>query len=89
MHSLIQNSHIKTKHIISKSGIPEASFYRKLKLNGFSADEVLKILQIIMPEQYEYEEIMRKIKQGKEEVEAGNFIEEEDFVFDVRKRLGK
>ncbi|MDR1877287.1 MAG: hypothetical protein LBQ84_06650 [Flavobacteriaceae bacterium] len=86
---LINESHFKMSYISEKAGIPKPTFYRKLKDRSFNVDEALKILQIIKPEEYEYETVMANIKESEKDFEEGKVIEGKDFIFDVKQRLKK
>lgn len=48
---LIEKSPFKKGYIINKVGISAPTFYRKLKSGSFTADETLKILRLINPEE--------------------------------------
>lgn len=80
---MILGSPYKAEYISSKTNIPLPTLYRKIRKNKFTIDEILTILEIIQPEQYQYEMLMEKIKIAELEIKNGEFIEEEDFVFDV------
>lgn len=80
---MISGSPYKAEYISSKTNIPLPTLYRKIRENKFTIDEILTILEIIQPEQYQYEMLMEKIKIAELEIKNGEFIEEEDFVFDV------
>lgn len=79
----ILNSPYKTEYISAKSNIPLPTLYRKIRENKFTIDEILSILEIIQPEQYQYEMLSEKIALAEEQFKKGEFIEEKDFVFDV------
>jgi predicted transcriptional regulator len=83
----ISNSPYKTEYISEKANIPLPTFYRKLRQNKFTLDEIIKIIEVIAPEQYEYEILSAKIKVAEEQFKNGQFIEHKDFVFDARKIL--
>lgn len=79
----ITNSPYKTEYISEKVNIPLPTFYRKLRENKFTIDEILAIIEIIQPEQYQFEMLNQKIKIAEEQFKNGEFIAHEDFVFDV------
>lgn len=80
---MILGSPYKVEYISSKTNIPLPTLYRKIRENKFTIDEILAILEIIQPEQYQYEMLTEKIKIAELQIKNGEFIEEEDFVFDV------
>jgi predicted transcriptional regulator len=79
----IINSPYKTEYISEKANIPLPTFYRKLRENKFTIDEILAIIEIIQPEQYQFEMLNEKIKIAEQQFKNGAFIAHEDFVFDV------
>lgn len=83
----ITNSPYKTEYISEKANIPLPTFYRKLRENKFTLDEVIKIVEIIEPEVYEYEMLCAKIKIAEEQFKNGEYINEEDFDFSAKNIL--
>lgn len=79
----ILNSPYKTEYISEKSNIPLPTLYRKIRDNKFNIDEALTILEIIAPEQFQFEMMMRNISIAEHQVKNGQLIEEEDFISDV------
>jgi predicted transcriptional regulator len=84
---IISNSPYKTEYISEKASIPLPTFYRKLRENKFTLDEVIKIVEIIQPELYEFEMLSKKIAIAEEQFRNGQFIEHKDFVFSAKKIL--
>jgi len=62
---LINKSALKKSFIIEASGIPSPTFYRKLKSLSFTADETLKIVRILNPEESYLQELKESINRGK------------------------
>ena len=83
----IANSPFKMEYISERSKIALPTLYRKIRENKFTIDEVLTILEIIEPEQYEFEMISRKIAIAEEQFKNGQFIKHEDFVFNAKELL--
>jgi predicted transcriptional regulator len=79
----ILESPYKVEYISAKSNISLPTLYRKIRENKFTIDEILVILEIIQPEQYQFEMLSQNIKIAEEQFRNGEFITEEDFVFDV------
>ncbi|MGC4129022.1 MAG: hypothetical protein QM564_05540 [Bergeyella sp.] len=46
---ILKNSPFKLKYIIEKTGIAEATFFRKMREKKFSAEELLKIAEVVDP----------------------------------------
>jgi predicted transcriptional regulator len=83
----ILESPYKAEYISAKSNIPLPTLYRKIRENKFTIDEILLILEIIQPEQYQYEMLSQNIKIAEEQFRNGEFIEEEDFDFSAKNIL--
>jgi len=84
---MIVNSPYKTDYISKRANIPLPTFYRKLRENKFSLDEIIAIVEIIEPEMYEFEMLSKKIAIAEEQFKKGQFIKHEDFVFSTKKIL--
>jgi len=80
---MVSDSPYKTEYISSRTNIPLPTFYRKLRDNKFTIDEIIAILEVIQPEQYQYEMLSENIKKAEDQIRNGDFIEEKDFIFDV------
>uniref|UniRef100_UPI00404B1960 hypothetical protein n=1 Tax=Flavobacterium sp. TaxID=239 RepID=UPI00404B1960 len=86
---IISESPFKTEYISDKANIPLPTLYRKIRENKFTLDEILTILAIIKPEEYQYEMLHQNIQIAEAQIRNGDFIEEADFVFDVTTILEK
>jgi hypothetical protein len=84
---LMNKSPFKKNYIIEKIGMPNPTFYRKLKTSTFTVDEVLEIAKILNPEEYYLMELKESIKRGKEDYKNGRFSNHEDAVNEIRKEL--
>lgn len=80
---MILESPYKAEYISAKSNIPLPKLYRKIRENKFTIDEVLTIIEIIQPDQYQYEMLNKNIAIAEEQFKNGEFVTYEDFVFDV------
>ena len=67
LEDLINKSALKKSYIIEASGIPSPTFYRKLKSLSFTADETLKIVRILNPEESYLHELNESINGGKDD----------------------
>ena len=86
---MILESPYKVEYISAKSNISLPTLYRKIRENKFTIDEILLILEIIQPEQYQFEMLSQNIKIAEEQFRNREFIAEEDFVFDVDTIIAK
>jgi len=86
MEDLISKSPFKKNYIIEKIGIPSPSFYRKLKTQTFTPNEVLSIAKIISPEENYMLELKADIEQGKLDIKNGDFITHEEMLAKLKSR---
>lgn len=83
----ILNSPYKLDYISKQANIPLPSMYRKIKQNKFTLEEVLSILEIIKPEQFQFEMLQEKIKLAEIQIRNGQYTAEEDMIFDIETLL--
>jgi len=83
---LINGSSFKKNYIIKQIGIPSPTFYRKLKTQTFTPDEVLSIAKILSPEENFMIELRADIEQAKQEYKEGNFITHEEMLLELQRK---
>jgi hypothetical protein len=83
---LMEKSPYKKNYIIEKVGIPSPTFYRKLKAQSFTPDEVLSIAKILSPEENFKMELIKGIEQGKCDFKEGNFITHEEMLLELKSK---
>lgn len=71
----IKKSTFKISGIIAKSGVSKATFYKKMKNNSFSLEEVERISRLL----YIEEEIQKELKRAIKDVEKGRVVPVKDF----------
>ncbi|QSW91137.1 hypothetical protein J0383_10080 [Flavobacterium endoglycinae] len=86
MEDLMNKSPFKKNYIIEQVGIPSPTFYRKLKTQTFTPDEMLLIAKILSPEENYLLELKADIEQGKLDIKNGNFITHEEMLAKLKKR---
>lgn len=86
LESLINDSPFKKNYIIEKAGIPSPTFYRKLKTQTFTPDELLSIAKIISPEENFKMELKADIAQGKLDYINGDFITHEEMLAELKRK---
>lgn len=86
IEDLINKSPFKKNYIIEKIGIPSPTFYRKLKTQTFTPDEVLSIAKILSPEENFMLELKADIEQGKMDLENGDFITHEQMLAELKNK---
>ncbi len=79
----IRNSSFKSLKLIEKTGISKATFYKKLKTNSFSIDEVEKISKVL----YVEELIDANIRKGEQDIAEGRIYEGKEVLEKLRKQL--
>lgn len=72
---LINKSYFKAEFFIQKLGLKHATYYRKLKSNSFTHQEVKLITSLLFPEEI----LMQELQKSEEDIKAGRTIDFEDF----------
>ncbi|PBJ11411.1 hypothetical protein [Flavobacterium sp. ACN6] len=86
MEDLMDKSPYKKNYIIEKVGIPSPTFYRKLKNQTFTPDEVLSIAKILSPEENFRLQLKAEIENAKREYEEGNFMTHEEMLLELKSK---
>lgn len=86
IESLMDKSPYKKNYIIEKVGIPSPTFYRKLKTQSFTPDEVLLIAKILSPEENFRLQLKAEIENAKREYEEGNFMTHEEMLLELKRK---
>lgn len=71
---ILKNSPFKIKYIIEKTGISEPTFFRKMKEKKFLPEELLKIAEIIEPEN----SFLQSLKEAERELDEGKYYSHSD-----------
>ncbi|KLT70744.1 MULTISPECIES: hypothetical protein [Flavobacterium] len=86
LEDVLNNSPFKKNYVIEQIGIPSPTFYRKLKTQTFTPDEMLSIAKILSPEENFRLELIADIEQGKRDLKNGNFITHEEMLEELRSK---
>lgn len=86
IESLMDKSPYKKNYIIEKVGISSPTFYRKLKTQSFTPDEVLSIAKILSPEENFMLDLKADIEQGKLDLKNGDFITHEEMLAELKSK---
>lgn len=86
IEGLIEKSAYKKNYIIEKVGISSPTFYRKLKTQSFTPDEVLSIAKILSPEENFMLDLKADIEQGKLDLKNGDFITHEEMLAELKSK---
>lgn len=71
---ILKNSPFKLKYIIEKTGISEATFFRKMREKKFNPEELLKIAEIIEPETV----ILESLNEADTQINEGHYYSHQD-----------
>jgi hypothetical protein len=77
---LINKSYYKAEFFMQKLGLKHATYYRKLKSNSFTHQEVRLITTLLFPE----EMLIQQLQKGEEDIKAGRTINFQDFKNELR-----
>lgn len=86
IEDFISKSPFKKNYIIDRVGISRPTFYRKLKTQTFTPDEVLSIAKILSPEENFMLELKADIEQGKKDLDNGDFITHEQMLAELKNK---
>ncbi|KAF2507639.1 hypothetical protein EYY60_16940 [Flavobacterium zhairuonense] len=86
IEELMTKSPFKKNYIIEQIGIPSPTFYRKLKTQTFTPDEMLSIAKILSPEENYMLELKAEIEQGKLDIKNGDYITHEEMLAKLKRR---
>ena len=71
LDKLISKSDYKTERVIKELGIAPATYYRKLRDKRFDVAELIKIVQLLYPNEFEKYYIQQQLAVAIDEVEQG------------------
>lgn len=86
IEDLMNKSPLKKSYIIEKAGIPSPTFYRKLKTQTFTPDEMLSIAKILSPEENFKMQLIADIEEGRRDIENGDFITHEEMLLELKSK---
>ncbi|MFH7014095.1 hypothetical protein ACHRV5_19740 [Flavobacterium sp. FlaQc-52] len=86
LEDVLNNSPFKKNYVIEQIGIPSPTFYRKLKTQTFTPDEMLSIAKILSPEENFRLELKAEIEQARLEFENGDFITHEEMLLELKSK---
>lgn len=70
----INKSSYKVEHIVKELGLTAPTYYRKLRDKKFDIDELIKILQLIYPTEYDKEYFKIQLDKSIEEADKGEIF---------------
>ncbi len=85
--SVIDESNYKKEHFYKELGLSRATFYNKLKKRSFSISEMLKLGNILFPEEAKAFEIKKALARSRKDSKKGRIRSHVDVMTDARKKI--
>jgi len=79
---LVNNSYYKAEYFIQNLNLKNATYYRKLKENNFTPQEIKKITELLFPE----EVLLQKLQKSEEDIQQGRVLDHEDVMAKLRSK---
>ena len=79
---LVSNSYYKAEYFIQNLNLKNATYYRKLKENNFTPQEIKKITELLFPE----EVLLQKLQKSEEDIQSGRVIDHEVVMAKLRSK---
>ncbi|MBC5839775.1 hypothetical protein [Flavobacterium muglaense] len=86
---LMNKSPFKKNYIIEQVGIPGPTFYRKLKSQSFTPEEMLSIAKILSPEEYFMMELKAEIEEARLDYKEGRVYKHADILLELKNKRKK
>lgn len=84
---LIADSKYKSSHFIKELGLTQSTFYRKANTGKFTSDEIMKIVQLVAPEEYYKWKFEEEIRLAEEQIANGNYHTNEEVIARIKKKI--
>lgn len=81
--NLIQNSDYKTQYFIRLLGLKTPTYYRKLKENSFSIEEIELLTKALFPK----EALLMELEDAEKDYLKGNVIEHKEFTDQLKQEF--
>ena len=79
---LVGKSYYKAEYFIRNLGLKNATYYRKLKENNFTPQEIKKITELLFPE----EVLLQKLQKSEEDIQSGRVFDSEEVMAKLRSK---
>lgn len=83
----ISQSHYKSTYFIDKLKCNKQTFYRKLRENKFSVNEVLELTKILFPEEFYKYELLKELKEADDDFENGRIRNHKNVMEELKKEF--
>lgn len=84
IEELLNKSPFKKNYIIEQVGISSPTFYRKLKTQSFTPDEMLSIAKVLSPEEVYIMELKSELAESSLDYNEGRVYKHEDVVRELK-----
>lgn len=84
IEELMNKSPFKKNYIIEQVGIPSPTFYRKLKTQTFTPDEMLSIAKVLSPEEVYIMELKSELAESEMDYKEGRIYKHEDVLRELK-----
>ena len=85
--NLISNADYKSQYFIKKLALKPATYYRKLRENSFTINEVMNLTTLLFPKEAYKKELMQSLEKGREDVKNGKTMTSEEVRLQMRKKI--
>lgn len=79
---LVSKSFYRAEYFIQNLNLKNATYYRKLKENNFTSQEIKKITELLFPE----EVLMQKLLKSEEDIQSGKVLDHDDIMAKLRSK---
>ncbi|TRX20665.1 hypothetical protein FNW25_02215 [Flavobacterium franklandianum] len=79
---LVSKSYYKAEYFIQNLNLKNATYYRKLKENNFTSQEIKKITELLFPE----EVLLQKLQKSEEDIQSGRVFDNEEVMVKLRSK---
>lgn len=87
--AFIDESKYKKEHFYNELGLSRATFYNKLKKRSFSISEMLKLGNILFPEEAKAFEIKEALARSRNDSKEGKIRSHIDVIADARNKIAQ
>ena len=85
--SLISETDYKASFFIKLLDLKAPTYYRKLRDNAFTSDEIFVLTKALFPKEAYKMELLESIEKGRDDFKNGNIISSEDVKAEIRKKI--
>ena len=83
---IIGNSHYKSEFLAEKLELKLPTFYRKLRENTFTVEEIKTLTELLYPKEAMFLKIKEDLRQADEDFRAGKFRSSDDVIRDLERK---